>query len=106
MRSSVAVAFLCGLILGLVTGIGGAGFVLLPAQFNLQQERLKAEEVQREMTEQRIMDERELLDARNRQRQAEAKQKRLELEKKQLEQRLEDANRQLGEAQQKLQKRP
>ena len=106
MRSSVAVAFLCGLILGLVTGIGGAGFVLLPAQFNLQQERLKAEEVQREMNEQRIMDERELLDARSRQRQAEAKQKRLELEKKQLEQRLEDANRQLGEAQLKLQKRP
>jgi len=106
MRSSVAVAFLCGLILGLVTGIGGAGFVLLPAQFNLQQERLKAEEVQREMTEQRIMAEQELADARARQRQAEARQKRLELEKKELQMRLEDANRLLGEAQLKLQKRP
>jgi uncharacterized protein HemX len=106
MRSSVGIAFLCGLVLGGVIGVGGAGMVLLPARFNWQQEQLKVEEMQREMNEQRVMDERELLDARNRQRQAEAKLKRSEMEKKQLELRLEDATRQLGEAQQKLYKRP
>jgi uncharacterized protein HemX len=106
MRSSVAIAFLCGLILGLVIGVGGAGFVLLPAQFNSQMQQLKAQEMQREMSEQRIMDEQELADARARQRQAEGKLKRLELEKKQAELQRDDAIRQLGEAQLKLQKRP
>jgi uncharacterized protein HemX len=105
MRSSVVIAFLCGLILGCVIGVGGAGFVFLPAQFQVQQEQFRLHELEQEMISQRVADEEARQQAVKQRQQAEAKLKRSEAEKEQLERQLKDATRQLAEAQQKY-KRP
>jgi uncharacterized protein HemX len=106
MRSSVVIAFLCGLVLGGVVGVGGAGIVFLPAQFQVQQEQFRLHELEQEMVSQRVTDEEALQNAVKQRQQSEARRKQLEIENKQLKLQLEDATRQLGEAQQKLYKRP